>query len=84
MSQGKLANIPPKFTAAAWDLVEELTFDRTGPDAPRRATVVSREIGVSVTALHAWEHGEYMPSLSAFVAWADALGYTVALVPKGE
>lgn len=74
-------NIPPEAVAKAWDLVETLAFDRVTP--PRRGmSALADAIGVAPLTLSKWEEGEWLPGLGPFVAWADALGYDVELVPR--
>lgn len=72
-------NIPKAAMDAAWDLVEQLTFARDSSIPKMTLTALAKEIGVSMTALKAWEHGEYQPGLAAFVAWADIQGFDVVL-----
>jgi transcriptional regulator with XRE-family HTH domain len=67
--------------AAAWDLTETLIFERAAQGQPSLARL-SVATGVSVPTLKGWEEGEWLPGLGPFVAWAQALGYEVALIPQ--
>lgn len=81
MTKG-VVNVAPEHIDTAWGMVEELTFARTSQVPVVSVTSLARKIGMTHPAVRAWEDGEYMPGLSAFVAWADVLGYEVVLRPR--
>ena len=45
---------------------------------------VGARLGVVPSAVNGWELGRRRPSLDNLTAWADSLGYEVALIPKKE
>lgn len=63
--------------------METLIFTRTAvPDEPRSAAEVARDVGVTYQTFLGWESGTNMPHLSGLLAWAHAVGYDVALIPR--
>jgi transcriptional regulator with XRE-family HTH domain len=75
-------HLPPEATDKAWTLVEELTFARQVPGQRQSLASVARKIGVSHPTLRGWEEGEWLPGLAAFIAWAEAMDYDVALISR--
>lgn len=47
-------------------------------------TALGGLMGTSQSMLCQYETGAHFPSMRAFLRWAAALGYTVALVPKDQ
>lgn len=72
--------MPRPATYSTNPLIARLRAERLSQDLSM--VILAKKIGVVYSYISDWERGRYAPTMPLLVAWVNALGLEIVLLPK--